>query len=131
MKTLIVEDDLASQEIIQKIISSLGEYDTVENGEEAIHAFQLANEDQAPYDLILMDIMMPKMDGQTALKKIRTLETERNVKKNKQVKVVMLTALADTKNVIQAFLQGGANSYIVKPIRKETLLAKINEIGLT
>lgn len=130
MKILIVEDDFISRRILKDILSPWGDCDIVVDGEEAIQAFKLAREDNEPYDLICMDIMMPNMDGQEALKQIRQIEKEAGVRGSLEVKVIMVTALDDPKTVFRAYYKGGATSYIVKPIEKEKLLQEIRSLGL-
>lgn len=63
MKILIVEDDFYSRKILKKFLTAYGEVDIAINGEEAVAAFKLAWEENQPYDLITLDIMMPIMDG--------------------------------------------------------------------
>ncbi len=130
MKILIVEDDPAGAKILEDILQSVGKCDTVIDGEEAVQAFKLAYEKQQPYDLILMDIMMPNVDGQEALKLIRETEKEKYKIYSNGVKVIMATALDDQVNVLKAFCEGGAASYLVKPITRNKLLGKLNEMGL-
>lgn len=130
MKILIVEDDFISRRILQELLSPYGQCDMAKDGEEAIHAFYLAWEEQAPYDLICMDVMMPEMDGQEALQRIRDMEKEMGIIGSHEVKVIMTTALDDLKNVIKAFHDGGATSYIVKPISKNNLIGEMKKLGL-
>jgi len=77
-----------------------------------------------------MDIMMPNMDGQEALRKIRDIEKEKGIKGLKEAKVIMITSLDDPKTAIQAYYKGGATSYIVKPVEREKLLKELQVIGL-
>ena len=74
MKTLIVEDDFTSRLFLQTFLSRYGECHIAVNGREAVEAFRMAADNGSPYDLICMDIMMPEMDGQEAVKQIRALE---------------------------------------------------------
>lgn len=131
MNILIADDDFMIRRIIKDILSPIGDCDVVTDGNEAIQAFRLAWEDNEPYDLICLDIMMPEMDGQEALQEIRRLEEEMGIESHKEVKVLMISALDDPKNVIQAYSKGGATSYIVKPIEKERLLAEIAKMGIS
>jgi len=85
---------------------------------EAVDAFMMALEDGEPYDLVCLDIMMPVMDGYQALMGIRNLEKERNIPKEKQVKIIMATALNEEKNVKMAF-ELGCTVYSGKPIDQE------------
>lgn len=130
MKILIVEDDFISRRIIKDILSPYGDCDIVVDGGEAVQAFKLACEADEPYDLICMDIMMPNMDGQEALKQIREMEKDFGVKGSSEVKVIMVTALDDPKTVFKAYYKGGATSYIVKPIEKDKLIQEIRGLGL-
>jgi len=130
MRTLIAEDDFTARRILKEILSPYGDCDVVVDGEEAVQAFRLAYEDNYPYNLICMDIMMPKMDGQEALRRIREMEKEMGIQGSKEVKVIIVTALDDPKNVIEAYYKGGATSYIIKPIEKAKILKEIYSFGL-
>lgn len=130
MRTLIVEDDFTSRAILKKILSPFGECDIAVNGEEAVEAFKLAHRERRPYDLICMDIMMPGMDGQQALRIIRGLEKGMDIRGSSEVTVIMTTALDDPKNVVEAYYKGGATSYISKPIDKRMLLHLLGSLGL-
>jgi len=130
MKTLIVEDEPTSRLLLQTILSGYGDCDTATDGLEAVEAFKSAFERGAPYDLICMDIMMPKLDGHEALARIRGIEKERSVPAQKAVKVIMTSALGDPKNVVKALYGEGAGSYLVKPIEKRKLLEELRNLGL-
>lgn len=130
MRILIVEDDFIARRILKEILSTYGDCDIVVDGEEAIQAFRLAWEDGNPYDLICMDIMMPNINGQEALKEIRDIEKQIGIKSIEEVKVVMITALDDPKSVIHAYYKGGATSYIVKPVERDKLLEELRLLGL-
>jgi len=130
MKILIAEDDFISRRIIKDILSPYADCDIVVDGEEAVQAFKLAQEANEAYDLICMDIMMPNVDGQEALKQIRNIEKDSGIKGSAEVKVIMITALDDPKTVFKAYYKGGATSYIVKPVEKEKLIQEIRRLGL-
>lgn len=129
MKILVVEDDFGSRRMMQKLLAPYGDVDVVVDGEEAVQAFRVAWDEYKPYDLIFMDIMMPKMDGHEALKRIRELERELGVKPAEEAKIVMTSVLEDPRNVIEAYYQGGATSYLVKPIDRERLREEIAKLG--
>lgn len=130
MRILIVEDDFASRVVMQKFLSPYGQCDVVVNGREAVQAFTLALEEGVPYDLICLDIMMPEMNGQEALKVIRRLESENGINKKTQVKIVMMTALDTPKDVIEAYYKGDCTSYLVKPILRKKLLDLLQDYKL-
>ncbi|MEW5803948.1 MAG: response regulator [bacterium] len=130
MTSLIVEDDFITRRILKDILSPYGTCDVAVDGEEAVHAFRLAWEEDNPYDLICMDIMMPKMDGHEALSQIREFEKLLSIRGSMETKVIMITALSDPKNVIRALAKEGAAAYITKPINKQKLLNEITDLGL-
>ncbi|HEX9078212.1 MAG TPA: response regulator [Desulfuromonadaceae bacterium] len=130
MKCLIVEDDFISRRVLKELLSSSFDCDIAVNGEEAITSFRLAHEGKRPYDLICMDIMMPGVDGQEALRCIRTLEKELGIPPHLEVRVIMTTALDDPRTVVQAYYKGGATSYIVKPVSKQKLMRELRILGL-
>ena len=130
MKILIAEDDFVVRRIIKDILSPYGDCDIVVDGDEAVQAFEMAWEDKKPYDLICLDIMMPVMDGQKALKMIREKEKAMGLDPQEEVKIIMITALDDSKSVFEAYYRGGATSYIVKPVEKEKLIKEVRTLGL-
>jgi two-component system chemotaxis response regulator CheY len=131
MRFLIVEDDFGSRRLLQSYLSPYGRCDIVVDGDEAVEAFRLAWDENDPYDAVLLDIMMPRTDGQEALKRIREIEERIGVKEKDQVKVVMTTALEDPRNVVEAYYHGAATSYLVKPIRQDALLEELARVGLS
>ena len=129
MKYLIVEDDFVARKLLQRYLSSYGDCDIAVDGNEAVEAFNQAMDEKEPYDLICLDIMMPNMDGREALKAIRQIESEHGISGLDSVKVIMTTALGDSKNVMGAFREG-CEVYIVKPVEKDKLLKEMENLGL-
>jgi len=115
MKILIAEDDLASRTFLFKFLSQYGDCDMTVDGIETVEAFLLAYDLGAPYDLICLDIMMPKVDGIKALKAIREIEKQKGITEDKKVKVIMTTALNDKELVLESF-NTGCEAYAAKPI---------------
>lgn len=130
MHILIAEDDFTSRRLLQNILAPYGESLTTVNGEEAVEAFTLALEQGRPFDLVCMDIMMPVMDGQQALREIREIERRRGVKPVDEAKIIMITALGDPKNVVDAYYQGSAALYLTKPIDVRAFIDALRELGL-
>jgi len=129
MKLLVVEDDFGSRRMMQKLLEPYGDVDVVVDGEEAVEAFKMAWEESAPYEIVFMDIMMPKMDGHEALKRLREIEREMGVKSADEVKVIMTSVLEDPKNVIEAYYGGSATNYLIKPIDREKLEDELERLG--
>lgn len=130
MKALVVEDDAVSRKLLQSILSPHCDCHTAVDGQEAVEAFRSALDEDAPFDLICMDIMMPNMDGHEALTRIRSIEKDRDTPPEKLTKVIMTTALSDPQNVVKALYRGGAATYIVKPVEKDRLLEELRRMGL-
>lgn len=130
MKTLIAEDDSTSRKLLRNILLAYGSCDIAVDGEEAVEAVRKSLGENYPYDLVCLDVMMPKLDGYAALLKIREMEKEKGIPAKKEVKVIMTTALDDPKNVMQALYKGGATVYLVKPIIKKNLLEELLKLGL-
>ena len=129
MKILLAEDDFVTRKFMTGFLSKYGECDVTVDGMEAVDAFMMALEDDEPYDLVCLDIMMPVMDGYQALMGIRNLEKERNIPKEKQVKIIMATALNDEKNVKMAF-ELGCTVYSGKPIDQGKFEQVLKKFGL-
>ena len=130
MKILLAEDDYATRKFMVGFLSKYGECDVTVDGMVAVDAFLIALEDGEPYDLVCLDIMMPVMDGYQALMGIRNLEKQNNIPKEKEVKVIMTTALNEEQNVKMAF-ELGCTIYSGKPIdqnRFEQAMKKLNLI---
>ena len=129
MKTLIVEDDFTARLTLQKFLSRYGECHIAVSGKEAVDAFRMATENGPGYDLICMDILLPEMDGQTAVKEIRSLERERGILSSQGAKIIMTTAVEDIKDVIRSF-QELCDAYLVKPVNLADLRSHLASFGL-
>lgn len=129
MRILIAEDDLVSRNFLSKFLSRYGECDLVVDGLETIDAFLMALKDEEPYNLICLDIMMPKVDGLKVLKAIRDLEKQYGILQEKRVKIIMTTALAEAQ-MVQAAFDYGCEAYAAKPIDTEKLIEVIGKLGL-
>ncbi len=119
-KVLVVEDNALNREIVCDILEDEGFIVTsAENGAEAVKI--LSNSPSGNFDLILMDVQMPIMDGYTATKEIRALDDE--TKKN--IPIIAMTANAFEEDRKQA-LSVGMNEHVTKPIDVEKLLHSIS-----
>ena len=129
MKTLVVEDDYITSEVMREIMSSFGECEVAENGARAVELFKNALEANSPFDFILLDIMMPEVDGQEALNRIREEDYSRNIKGLDGVKIVMTTALDDFDNIRAAF-KNQCDGYLVKPLDKDKVTRVLLDLDL-
>ncbi len=110
MKVLIVDDSGTMHKIIKNQLTNAGVEETVEafDGEEGLAKL----ESEMPIDVVLLDINMPKMDGMTMLRKVRSDS------RYGKVKIVMVTSESEKTKVLEA-IRAGANDYIVKPFQAE------------
>jgi two-component system chemotaxis response regulator CheY len=129
VRILIAEDDMMSRKFLFKLLSRYGECDLVVDGLEALDAFLMSFKDKRPYDLICLDIMMPKVDGVKVLKAIRDLETKKGLLPEKRAKVIITTALAETQLVRNAF-EIGCEGYITKPVATEKIIKILRKLEL-
>ena len=115
MRILLAEDERALSKAIVKIFERNNcSVDAVYNGEDALLYLETGY-----YDAAVLDIMMPKMDGITVLKKIRN--------KGNQIPILMLTAKSEIEDRVEG-LDSGANDYLSKPFDSRELLARIRSI---
>ncbi len=129
MRTLIVEDDFTSRLLMQELLKNYGPCHIAVNGREAVDAVTAALEANEPYDLICLDIMMPELDGQEALKQIRALESVGGTVSTDGMRILMTTALNDVKNVSKAYSQL-CDGYLTKPIEKAKLIDALCKLQL-
>ena len=114
MKILIAEDDFIARKVICKFVQSYGEIEVVENGQEALNLFKANHDTGKPFDLICLDIMMPKLNGHETLLAIREFEERRQIRPNHICKILMTTALDDSQNILKSF-NNHCDGYITKP----------------
>jgi len=119
-RILVVEDDVRNIFALSSVLEPKGmKVDIARNGREALEALQRSQEQPgAPIDLVLMDIMMPEMDGLTAMREIRKQAVW------KRLPIIALTAKA-MKDDQEKCLAAGANDYIAKPLDVEKLLSLV------
>ncbi|SHO48184.1 ATP-binding protein [Desulfopila aestuarii] len=119
-RILVAEDNGINQKFVLALLEKFGfQADAVANGEEAVKAIEMI-----PYQLILMDVQMPVMDGLTATGKIRKLNSPQS-----DIPIIALTAHA-LKEDYDRCLAAGMNDYLAKPIDPYKSLEKINEFSL-
>jgi two-component system, OmpR family, response regulator VanR len=113
-KILVIEDDLDIQELIKEfLITQDVEVDVASDGLEGIQLFQ-----QSSYDLVILDVMLPNMDGHHVCKMIR---------KQSSVPIIMLTALGEEKDQMKGF-DLGVDDYITKPFSFNILIRRVEAV---
>jgi len=112
---LLAEDELSLGQIIKESLETRNfKVELVTDGEAAYNVFQEQN-----FDVLVLDVMMPKKDGFTLAKEIRI--------ENDAIPIIFLTAKSQTKDVVEGFSIGG-NDYLKKPFSLEELIVRINNL---
>ncbi|HHY74466.1 MAG TPA: response regulator [Bacillus bacterium] len=117
MATILVTDDAAFMRLMLKDILVKGGYEVVgeaENGKVAIGKYM-----ELKPDLVTMDITMPEMDGITALREIRKIDS--------QAKVIMCSAMGQQAMVLES-IQAGAKDFIVKPFQEPRVIEAVQKV---
>jgi two-component system chemotaxis response regulator CheY len=114
MRILIVDDDFLSRKLLTRELRNFGPCAQACDGEEGLQAYKSALAEGAPYDLILLDIVMPGMDGGELLRKIRADENSRGATGDRGCTIAMATTKAHKDTVVRSF-RDQADGYIIKP----------------
>ena len=125
LRILVAEDNLVNQRVIVGVLKRLGYADVemVENGQDAVDALRTAVDLDKPFDVVLMDVQMPLMDGHAATRALRL-----DLAGSPQPVVLMLTANA-MQGDREAALEAGADGYLTKPIDRAALAQALAEVS--
>ena len=116
MRILIVEDENTISEVVSAYLKKEGyETDLASDGLQAVELFNERRKKNSPYDLIILDLMLPRISGEEVCKQIRL---------NSNVPIIMLTAKGSESDVI-AGLDAGADDYVIKPFSPRVLVARV------
>ena len=124
-KVLVVDDNFTNRLLLIEFLAGKFTCDVAVNGLEAAEAFHLSLETQKPYSLILLDIMMPDVDGIECLKGIREEEKRRGIVLGEGVPILMVTA---HESMFMKAFREGCDDYITKPVDPELLFQKIDKL---
>lgn len=130
MKILIVEDDNLARTLLTTLLSEYGRCQIATNGQQALDMIEQAVSSGEYYSLILLDIMMPVLNGQETLIRLREIEDENGLKQEDKAKVLMVTAVDDKENIMRAFKDGKCEAYLTKPVDYEKLLNHLKQLEL-
>ena len=130
MKCLIIDDDEFNRDYVAALLGSEAQCEQARNGKEAVEKFVTALESNAPFDLVLLDIMMPDMNGHEIARAIRAIEKDHRLEAGKRVNIVMLTALNSPQDAMESFCTAQSAAYLVKPVSREKLSGVISKLGL-
>ncbi|WP_285905416.1 response regulator [Pseudodesulfovibrio pelocollis] len=127
MRILIVDDDESIGLYLQTVLAPFARCDGASSGEDGLLLFRQAHDHGRPYDVVMMDILMPGMDGHEAAETMRALEADMGIASRDAFKLVMITSLVDDANVTRAFFKAHATCYLVKPFDKESVLDELRQ----
>ena len=133
MKSLIVDDEFANRELLAHILRPYGECVKVADGLEAVDVFRQHLAMGEPFDLVLLDIMMPNMDGQETLVAIRQAEKQvygRSLHSKDYAFIIMQTAVDDPQQLVDSYFKGKCNGYLTKPITRAVIIDKLERHNL-
>ena len=130
MKCLIVEDNEFAREGLRFFLADHAEIETAVNGREGAELFCQALHAGNNFDLVLLDIVMPEMDGQQALRLIRQAEKASGQASERKAVIIMTTALNSPANMEEALWDGDCTDYLVKPIVRADLMAMLRRYKL-
>jgi PAS domain S-box-containing protein len=127
LNVLIAEDNEINALLARSLLTKLGHRPTVAaNGAAALEAWQAARAAGVPFDLVLMDLHMPGIDGHEAARRIRTAEAETS----RRTPIIALTANAFSEDR-EACLAAGMDGFLVKPLDREQLIPMLNLLAKT
>lgn len=127
MRFLIVDDDESIHLYLQVILGPYGECVTAFSGEQALELFTEALNDDNPFDVVMMDILMAGMDGHQAAELLRDRERAAGISEMDSFKLVMITCLVDDASINKAFFNTRASIYIVKPLDREKVIKELKD----
>ena len=127
MRFLIVDDDESIHLYLQVVRSPYGECSTSFRGEYALERFDAALDEGNPYDVVMMDIVMPGMDGHQTAELMRAREKAAGIPEMDSFKLVMITCLVDDSSINKAFFNTRAAIYIVKPLDRDKILKELED----
>lgn len=130
MRILIVDDSKYQRFLIQSLLSGYGACDEATDGAQGVEMFRLALELGRPYGLVVLDILMPLMDGHTALRQIIALQDAAGVAEGARAKALMLSTLDDPQTMLTAQFESGADMFLTKPFEGSTLIEAFENLCL-
>jgi two-component system chemotaxis response regulator CheY len=131
MKMLLVDDDRFSGEFLAYLLKDYGTRIVVGGGEKAIELFRAALESGEPFDLVCLDMMMPRISGLEVLTHLRELEAALGPTADLvfRSKVIMTTCVNTPREVVESFKRG-CDAYVTKPYDCDQLYYELKVLGL-
>jgi two-component system chemotaxis response regulator CheY len=131
LKCLIVDDDELERELIAQYLEGIADCEMAENGMKAVEMFRGAFGSGNRYDLIILDIVMPEMDGNAAAREIRQIEKDDGISIHDGVNIIVTTSLNTPDDIIQSYFSASSAAHLVKPVKSDRLLKIVNKLGIS
>lgn len=130
VKTLIIDDHHTSIAILEMMLADHCECSVATSGAKGIELFEQAYKENEPFQVVLLDIIMPEMDGVETLKKLRKIERPFLTiplyqGQDRRARIIMQTSSENPKHLVDSYLQGKCNGFINKPYSREEIIEKV------
>ncbi|NTV29797.1 MAG: response regulator [Candidatus Omnitrophica bacterium] len=125
LRILVVDDNMANRQFLVELLSEKAQCECASGGRAAVQAYQASITEKEPFDLILLDIAMPEVDGLEVLGAIRETEKKAGVTLGEGLPIIMATA--HEQPFMKAF-NSGCDDYVLKPIDPDELFRKIDNV---
>ncbi|MGA2499143.1 MAG: response regulator [Tepidisphaeraceae bacterium] len=126
MRSLAIDDEFVALSKMVAMLVPFGECDAATSSQQALELFFIALENARPYSLVTIDINLPDTNGITLLGRLQGEERRRRAPRARKL---MVTAQSTTSNVLAA-LSGECDGFLVKPVRRVVLIAKLVELDV-
>ena len=126
LRFLVVDDVATGRTVLGAMLSRYGQVDEAAGGVPALQSYRDAAASGEMYNLLLLDIMMPDMDGITLLKEVRAFEREKGL----PATAAVMTTATDAREHVHRAMQAGAVGYLIKPLSFPMVVAELERLGL-
>lgn len=129
MRALVVDDVKPNCRVMQAALAKYGECDSAANGRECVEAFHNAWKDNEPYQAILLDMVLPDMEGVKVLEVLRKIEAAMNIPYAQRARVFIVSS-HDRAPYVTTLRNLGYDGWLDKPISLNSLIDKLRRAGL-
>ena len=126
LRFLVVDDVATGRGVLTAMLSRYGEVDAAPDGVSALKSYREAAASGEMYDLLLLDIMMPEMDGITFLNRVRAFERDEGLPATPAV----MTTATDRREYVEGARKAGAIGYLIKPLSFDKIVAVLEQLKL-
>lgn len=130
LRILIVDDSTSARYQVAQHLAEYGSCEQARDGLEAVALVESSLTEEEPFDLIVMDVEMPRLNGIEAVRRINDLFESHAVPEEKRSRIIMLSSHGDAGRVLKAQYDAGADLYVTKPFKPETLIQAMASLDL-